>query len=153
MTRLPPLAARPRRVFVGACLASFVLCVGAVVTWSALPDEVRAGFNLGQILTLVGILAILVLLVWVLGMSTVRADRDVIRLRNGLRVRQYAWSQVAGIRMREGDPWARLILRIPVAGGAEAGEPQTVGMLGLQPSDGPRTLAALVRLRELHAAA
>lgn len=143
------VVARPRRVFVGAIAATGALLSGSLYAWFAMPAEIRQQFNIAEVGTLALILAILIFLVWLIGASSVRADAQGIRFRNGLRVHRFAWSEVAGFQLRESDPWVRIVLYATIQDGAEAGEHITLGIVGLQPSDGPRAMAAIDHIREL----
>jgi hypothetical protein len=104
------LVIRPRRLRVVAALFAAALAVLTVVGWLALPSEVRVLFTLSQRLTLLGVLAVLVLVLAALAASVVRADADGLWFRNGLRTHSVPWDRVHQIILRRGDPWAFVLL-------------------------------------------
>ena len=67
-------------------IATLALCVLTAFGWFLLPAEIRALFTLSQRLTLLGVLAVLILVILALASSYVRADPNGLRVRNGLRV-------------------------------------------------------------------
>lgn len=144
------VVARPRRTMILASIVIAALVGSTVVGWFALPAVIRGFFQIAQIITLLLILAGLVLGLTFLAASSVRADAAGLRVRNGPRVHRLAWSELAGIRMRTGDPWARALLRDP---DPASSRPDHVMMMGLQAVDGERSRRRLSRMRALHAAA
>ena len=144
----------PRRLRISGFVIAAVLCIATVVGWFALPADLRALFSVSQRLTLLALLALLVGLIVAVAMSTVRADADGLRIRNGLRRYAVPWSRVHKIIFRTGDPWAQLLL-IP-----DDGRPFEVSLdaekrqlMGIQAVDGPRARAAVDELRRRHRAA
>ncbi|MGI3782485.1 MAG: PH domain-containing protein [Janthinobacterium lividum] len=120
-----PVAFAPRRLRVVGVVAAVALVALTFYGWFALPRDVRVLFTVSQLLTLVGFLAALVLVVLGVAASSVRADAEGLRVRNGLRVHHAAWSQVHQIVLRPGDAWAFALLRPddgPAAGQEEAGQ-------------------------------
>jgi hypothetical protein len=143
--------ARPRLVRVITIIATLALCAMSVVGWLLLPEEIRALFTLSQLLTLLGILALLVVGMVALGSSYVRADSTGLRYRNGLRVHTVPWARVHKIILRPGDPWAMLLMA-PADGrpfeadlDAERGQ-----LMGIQRVDGKLATAAVNELRLRH---
>src|SRR4029453_18959302 len=78
--------------------------------WFALPPNIRELFTVSQVLTLLGVLALLVGVVVAVAASFVRADETGLQIRNGLRRHQVPWDRVHKIIFRTGGPWAQLLL-------------------------------------------
>ena len=76
---------------------------------SAILAAIRALFTISQLLTLLGVLAVLILVIVAAASSYVRADASGLTIRNGLRRHQVPWSRVHKILLRSGDPWALLL--------------------------------------------
>jgi hypothetical protein len=140
--------ARPRRlrVIIGAFALALLLL--AAVGWVALPSSIRVLFSLSQRLTLLGILGLIILVSGVIAASSVRADADGLRLRNGLRTYVVPWSRVHKILLRRGDPWAFVLLR------PEDGRPFEVDLdaekrmlMGILATEGPAARQAVEELR------
>ena len=104
------LVIRPRRLRVVAVVIAVVLTGATLFGWFALPREIRVLFTPSQLLTLLGLLAVLLLVMLSLAASVVRADRDGLRFRNGLRTHTVPWARVHKVILRRGDPWAMLLL-------------------------------------------
>ena len=143
--------ARPHRVRVITVVASLALGAVAAGIWLLLPDEVRVLFTLSQILTLLGVLALLIGAMVALASSYVRADATGLRIRNGLRVHAVPWARVHKIILRPGDPWA-LVLMTPENGrpfeaDIDADKHQ---LMGIQAVDGPLAANAVNELRVRH---
>ncbi len=140
------VVARPRRTIMLALCVSAFLCGGTVLGWLLLPGEVRELFRVEQILTLLALLAFLVAAPSLLAASSVRADTAGLRIRNGPRVHRLTWDEVADVRLRPGDPWARAVLHDP---DPTSPRPDHVMMMGLQAVDGARCTTRLTRIRRL----
>ncbi len=145
------LVFRPRRLRVLAVVMTVILCGSVVVGWHALPLSLRDSFTLSQRLTLLALLAVLELVTISIAASYVRADRNGLRFRNGLRSHQVAWSRVHKIMLRPGDPWA-IVLLLPEDGGAfevdlDAEKRQ---LMGIQGNDGDAARRAVDALRRSH---
>jgi asparagine N-glycosylation enzyme membrane subunit Stt3 len=143
----------PRRLRIFGFAIAAVLCVLTAVGWFALPSELRELFTLSQRLTLLALLALLVGAIVAVATSTVRADEDGLRIRNGLRRYAVPWGRVHKIIFRSGDPWAQLLL-VP-----DDGQPFEVTLdaekrqlMGIQAVDGARAQAAVEELRRRHRA-
>jgi len=106
-----PVVFKPRRLRVVGGVISAALVALTFYGWFALPSEIRVLFTFSQLLTLLGCLAALVLVVLGVAASSVRADADGLRVRNGLRVHHVPWSRVHQIVLRPGDAWAFALLR------------------------------------------
>lgn len=101
---------RPRRLRVVAIGMAMGLTVATGYGWLALPQEIRVLFTRSQLLTLLGLLAVLLLVMFSLAFSMVRADDSGLHFRNGLRTHAVPWDRVHKIILRRGDPWAMLLL-------------------------------------------
>jgi len=104
------LVIRPRRLRVVAIVLAVVLTAATLFGWFALPKDIRVLFTPSQLATLLGLLAVLLLVMFSLAFSVVRADRDGLRFRNGLRTHTVPWDRVHKVILRRGDPWAMLLL-------------------------------------------
>ena len=145
------LVFRPRRLRVLAVVMTVILCGSVVIGWLALPLGLRESFSLSQRLTLLALLAVLELVTISIAASYVRADRDGLRFRNGLRSHQVGWSRVHKIMLRPGDPWA-VVLLLPEDGSAfevdlDAEKRQ---LMGIQGNDGKAAREAVDALRRRH---
>ncbi|WP_375422755.1 PH domain-containing protein [uncultured Friedmanniella sp.] len=105
-----PLVIRPRRLRVVAIVMAVALTAATCYGWLALPRDVRVLFTTSQLITLLGLLAVLLLVMVSLAFSVVRADDTGLRFRNGLRSHAVPWDRVHKIILRRGDPWAMLLL-------------------------------------------
>lgn len=148
------LVIRPRRLQVFGAFMAFALVALTAVFWLALPAAVRVLFTVSQRLTLLGVLALLVVVIVALATSSVRADADGLRIRNGLRTHAVPWDRVHKVIFRSGDPWAQLLLT-PADGTAFAVDldAEKRQLMGVQAVDGPRAQAAVTELRRRHRAA
>lgn len=149
----PVFVAWPRRLRVFALAVAGLLCAFTTVWWLALPPATRGLFTWSQRLTLLGVLALLVGVMVALAASSVRADADGLRIRNGLRTHTVPWSRVHKVIFRNGDPWAQLLLTPadgrPFSVDLDAEKRQ---LMGIQTVDGPRAQSAVAELRRRHRA-
>ncbi|QDP97334.1 PH domain-containing protein [Microlunatus elymi] len=136
----------PRKLrIVGGAFAAALLAV-AVLGWFALPQHLRDQFTVFQILTLLVFLAAIIAVIAMVALSVVRADAEVVTVRNGIRTHRLAWRQVHAVIYRQGDPWPTLLVGDP-------DDPHRQLVLGIQRTDGDRSVRAVTALRELHARA
>jgi len=109
--------------------------VGAV--WIGLGAETRSQFTVFQRGTLV-FMGLLLAGTWnALVRSCVTATPDALIVVNGYRRRSYEWSQVIGVSLRRGAPWAALDLS----------DGTTISLIGIQGSDGQRARRAVREIR------
>lgn len=108
-----PEVFRPRRLLIWVSVASLAIVLLAIGSWIGLGREVRALFSPGQLLTLLLLMAFAVGFLMALGLCVARADAVGVRWRNGLRSHRLAWSEVLGVRYRQGDPWVYLLTAGP----------------------------------------
>lgn len=133
---------RPHGVRVAATVLGAMLLALVVVVWIAWGAETRASFTWGQRVTLFG-LGLLALVAWhALVRTRVSADVRGLTVVNGYRRREFEWSQVVGVNLRRGAPWA----------GLDLSDGTSVSIVGIQGSDGQRAVSAVRELRALVAA-
>jgi len=151
-----PVVFVPRRLRVVGIAVAVALVALTFYGWFALPADIRVLFSFSQLLTLLGCLGVLVLVVLGVAASSVRADADGLRVRNGLRVHHVPWPRVHQIVMRPGDAWAFALVRPE----EDLDEPFTADMdtqrrflVGVQAGDGAYAKQAVGELRRRLAAA
>ena len=129
-----PYGARVAGVVLGGLLLLLV-----VVVWIALGSDIRARFSVFQRSTLVGF-GVLGFVAWyALMRSRVSADERGVTVVNGYRRQEFEWSQVVGVNLRRGAPWA----------GMDLSDGTSISMLAIQGSDGQRAVRAVRQLRRL----
>jgi asparagine N-glycosylation enzyme membrane subunit Stt3 len=143
--------ARPRRLRIIVLVATVALCSLTALGWLVLPPNIRGLFTVSQLLTLLGVLALLVGVLVAVSASSVHADETGLQIRNGLRSHQVPWGRVHKIIFRSGDPWAQLLL-LPDDGtefqvDLDAEKRQ---LMGIQAVDGIRAQQAIEELRRRH---
>lgn len=142
---------RPRRLRIIVLIATVALCSLTALGWFALPPNVRELFTVSQVLTLLGVLALLVGVVVGVAASFVRADETGLQIRNGLRRHQVPWGRVHKIIFRTGDPWAQLLLTPDDGTEFEVDlDAEKRQLMGIQTVDGIRAHQAVEELRRLH---
>ena len=142
---------RPKRLRVLAVVMSVALCGLIAFGWFALPIHLRQQFTPSQLLTLLGVLAVLELVMIAIAASYVRADATGLQFRNGLRTYAVGWNRVHKIMLRPGDPWG-LVLLIPADGSTfevdlDAEKRQ---LMGIQANDGEAARQAIAALGRRH---
>lgn len=100
---------------VTSVLLSTVLFAGSLWVWYLLGPSVHAQVTVFQVGTLLFIVLLLLGVMLSLGYSHLWAVGDEVVIRNGLFVRRYRVEQIAGVRLRKGDPWAYLLVKDPDA--------------------------------------
>lgn len=133
-----PVVYRPRVLLGHAIVWTVVLVLFFGLGFFAFPPQIRALFTPLQLATLVFFLAFMLGFIWVLASCYVRADAEGLTYRNGLATHRTPWADVAGIRYRDGDAWAFVLL--DAAGTRRA-------LMGVMRTDGRRALAAVEDLR------
>lgn len=132
------LVIRPRVLLVHASVWTVILVLFFGLGFLAFPPEVRARFTPFQLATLVFFLAFMVGFLWVLAACYVRADAEGLVYRNGLATHRTPWRDVAGIRYRDGDAWAFVLLDR---------EGTKRALMGVMRADGRRAADAVEELR------
>ncbi|MGI3779215.1 MAG: PH domain-containing protein [Janthinobacterium lividum] len=140
----------PRRLRVVGVVVALALVALTIYGWFALPLDIRVLFTVSQLLTLLGFLGVLVLTVLGVAASSVRADADGLRVRNGLRVHHEPWSRVHQIVLRPGDAWAFALMRPegdPGVGFTADMDTRKRYLVGVQSGDGAYAREAVDELR------
>lgn len=135
-----PHTFRPFGVRIAVFVLGSLLFLVALTVWVAFPPEVRAKFTVFQMSTLVFLSLGFAAIGWGMARSRVEARESGMRIVNGYRVRDYEWSEILGITLRPGAPWAVVDLS----------DGTTVSAVGIQGSDGRR---ARLQVRQLLALA
>ncbi|MEL4503919.1 PH domain-containing protein [Luteococcus sp. H138] len=124
---------------------SIVLLVFSFGLWFALGPELRALFTMPQILTLLFFLAVMIGMMMSVGMSTIVVTDQGLMVRNALWTRRFPWSEVVGVHMGGGDPWAYIRL----APTLEHPEGRTQLALAIQRSEGAMAEERIAQLQAL----
>ena len=131
-----PHTFRPFGVRIAVFVLGGLLFAVGLAIWIAFPPEIRAKFTVFQLSTILVLSLGFAALGWGMARSRVEAREDGMRVVNGYRVRDYEWSEVLGITLRPGSPWAVLDLS----------DGTSVSAVGIQGSDGTR---AKLQVRQL----
>lgn len=134
-----PTVFRPFGVRVAALVLGALLAVTVLAIWFAFPATVRAQFTTFQILTVLAFALVAGAAGHALGRSRVEAREDGLLTVNGYHSRFYPWSEVSGVTLRAGAPWAIL----------ELADGESAAMMGIQGSDGARAVRQVKALREI----
>ncbi|TDT33072.1 PH domain-containing protein [Naumannella halotolerans] len=139
-----PVVYRSRVSILWALIGTITVTAAAIFGWLVLPEVNRVAFTVPQALTLLLIILALDAIILGLAFSSVRADREGVTIRNGLRKRHYPWSEISAISYRRSDPWAHLVPK-------SIGETERTRrpMVGIQRVDGDRAVSAVATLRQL----
>lgn len=143
-----PASYRSAPVLRTASILSAVLLAGMVLFWSALDPATKATFTALQAWTLVGIIAVIIVVMMALGLSSVRVSADGMVVRNGFVRHRLDWDSIAGVSYGDGDPWPYLELTPD----DEHPEGRTLMMLGIQRIQGDHADDQVAQLRSLIAA-
>jgi hypothetical protein len=122
----------------GGILGGLLLLL-VVFVWLALSDDIRSRFSIFQRTTLLGFGLLGFLAFYALMRSRVSAAETGVTVVNGYRRRVFEWSQVVGVNLRRGAPWA----------GMDLSDGTSISMLAIQGSDGQRAIRAVRQLRRL----
>lgn len=100
---------------VPALLTSLVLSVTLFISvlygWYAIGPEVRGQISGSQAITLLMVALAMLVIMLSIGYSRLYADERGVVIRNGPVRRQFSIDEVAGVRLRDGDPWAYLLVK------------------------------------------
>lgn len=100
-------------VLVTGLILSMVLLAGALFVWWELGPEIRAQVTFLQAATLLFFVIVMMGIMMALGYSHLWAQDDEVIIRNGPLIRRYKIAEIAGLRLRKGDPWAYLLVKDP----------------------------------------
>lgn len=140
--------AGPLRVYrpLGARLVSAVsaLVVVAVVVflWLMLSAHVRAQFDWFQRATLIAFFVGVIALLYGVFRTRATISERGITVRNGYRRHDFSWAEVVAISLTRHRPWALVDLA----------DGNTVAVMALQTSDGPRAIRSAHEITEMIAA-
>ena len=127
-------------VLATAAVLSLVLFSLALYGWSAVGKEIRDQITWPQAFTLLFFLLFMVGFMLSLGYSRLWAENGVVTVRNGPIVRRYTVDQVAGLRLRQGDAWAYLLVK-------KDGAAQRKAVLAIQSLEGDNARRKVRELR------
>ncbi len=125
-----------------ATFGGLMLAAVVITGWFAVEQEVRDAFTGFQRLTLLAMGLGVLACWWALLRTRVTAEESGLTVVNGFRTRRYEWSQVLGINLRRGAPWA----------GIDLSDGTSIVAFAIQATDGARAVAAVRTLRALIAA-
>ena len=134
-----PLTFRPLGVRIAINAAGGLLLVVALGMWFALPANVRDQFSVAQIVTILGLGAMMYACGYALARSRVVARTEGLTVVNGYKTRRFEWNEVLAVQLRSGSPWAMLDLS----------DGTSVAAMGIQGSDGPRAVQQVREVRAL----
>lgn len=134
-----PRTWRPFGARIAATVLGGLLLVLCVAVWIAFGAETRSRFTVFQKGTLL-FFGVLGFACWfALVRSRVTATDRGLVVVNGYRRRELEWSQVVGVFLRGGAPWA----------GMDLSDGTSISVLAIQGSDGSRARDAVRALRRL----
>ena len=123
-------------------ILSMILLAGALFLWYALGPEVRAQVTMPQAATLLFFVMFMLAAMLLIGYSHLWAADGEVVIRNGPFMRRHKVEDIAGLRLRKGDPWAYLLVKDPKAEGGL----HKYGVLAIQSLEGK---AAGKKVRQL----
>ena len=139
MTLDLPRVYRPFGARVAAASVAAALVAAVVFMWLGMSEEVRATFTTLQRATLLLVPGWILVGLFGVFRTVVRADRDGLTIVNLYRRRQLEWPAVVGFNLRPGQPWAVL----------DVSDGSTVVAMAIQASDGQRAVRAVRELSAL----
>ena len=134
-----PVTFRPLGVRIAINAAGGLLLVVTLAMWFALPDNIRDQFSVAQIVTVLGLGAMMYVGGYALARSRVVARAEGLTVVNGYKTRRFEWNEVLAVQLRAGSPWAMLDLS----------DGTSVAAMGIQGSDGPRAVQQVHEVRAL----
>ena len=143
MSAVKSLQFMTRPAMLTGLAGSVALMLGAMWVWSALGSDIRSRVTVLQAGTLVFFVLLMVAMMLSIGFSKVWADGNGVTTRNVFRVRTHPLSEVLGVRLRHGDPWAYLLVRDP-----DSDEPKRHAILAIQSLEGERGMNKVLQLRK-----
>ncbi len=90
---------------------SAVLFIAVLYGWYAIGPDIRSQVSVSQTITLLVVALGMVAIMMSVGYSRLYADERGVIIRNGPVRRRFTIEQVAGLRLRDGDPWAYLLVK------------------------------------------
>lgn len=139
------LKVRSRAMLVTGITVSVLVLGSPIVTWLALPPEIRQ-LSVGVDIVMAGVVLLaVVVFVMFLALSSVRADERGLTIVNGPVRHRYPWHEIVEVRFREGDPWAYVYTFRTDSDG----DPQRRMVMAIQAPDGDRARLQAARLRQI----
>lgn len=105
------LAFTSTSVLLTATVLSMILMLAAMYGWYAIGYSVRSQITWPQLATLAFFVLAMIAMMMSIGYSRIWADEDGVVVRNGPVLRRFRVDQIAGLRLRDGDPWAYLLVK------------------------------------------
>ncbi|QGF24879.1 PH domain-containing protein [Raineyella fluvialis] len=139
------LRVRSRTMLTTAIVVSLLTLGSPVVTWFALPPEIRAEATGPELAMVILILVAISAFTMGIGLSTVVATEEGVAISTGLIRHRYAWHEISDIRFLEGDPWAYIF----TFRRDRDGDPQRRMVMAIQSPDGDRARLDAARLQEI----
>ena len=127
-------------VLMTGVVLSAVLLLGALWWWGALGKEIRDQVSWSQGGVWLFIVLLMVAFMLSIGYSRLWAEPGRVTVRNGPFLKRYGIDQIAGLRLRKGDPWAYLLLK-------NQGKIKPVAVLAIQAAEGNTARKKVNRLR------
>lgn len=90
---------------------SALLLIAAMIGWYAIGPEIRQQVSWAQGATWLILIFIMLAITLSVGYSRLWADENGVSIRNGPVFKRFAVSEVAGLRLRKGDPWAYILVK------------------------------------------
>ena len=149
--RPTPLTLRSMPVLLTGAVLSGVLVTGALALWVAMGPYERALWTWPQVATMIFFIGVMVTVMLSVGLSTVRVDDGGVTVRNALRTSHYEFSEIHGVAMNSGDPWAYLVVDAPETDDHDD-EGENKMVLAIQRAEGQAADIHLRQLREAIAA-
>lgn len=126
-----------------ALVGSIVLMIASMYGWFAVGAEIRSRVTGLQLGTLIFFVLMIVAIMLSIGYSRLWANPDGVTVRNMFRVRAFPLTEILGVRFRDGDPWAYLLLRDP-----NSDEPKRYPILAIQSLERGGATTKVLRLRQ-----
>lgn len=112
-----------------ALVLSAVLMIGAIYWWGALGKEIRDQVSWSQGAVWLTLLFIMVGIMLSVGYSRIWAEPGQVTVRNGPLMKKLPIDHIAGLRLRQNDPWAYILVKAD-------GELKRVPVLAIQRAEG-----------------
>ena len=120
---------------------SAVLFIAVLYGWYAIGPDIREQVSVSQAITLLVVALGMVAIFMSVGYSRLYADERGVIIRNGPVLRKFTIEQVAGLRLRDGDPWAYLLVK------DGAGGVRRRAVLAIQQLEGVRAKRKVTQVR------
>lgn len=112
-----------------AVVLSAVLLISAMAGWVAIGPAVREQVSWSQGGVWLFLIFLMLAIMLSVGYSRLWAEGTTVTVRNGPLLKKLPVSQIAGLRLRKGDPWAYILIK-------RDGELKRVAVLAIQHAEG-----------------